>query len=114
MSDTKPAIGSKGGQMEEQSIEWLEDPLSHKYLRESYATCASRVRWAKRNFLKDGRLVGYATLLPDAPSVANGVFRRRIWWLKAGSDPYESSFPGEAVVPESVCAGKESCEGRKP
>lgn len=50
-----------------------------------------------------GRLVGYATLVADAPSLAGSdVFRRRVFWLKA-HDPYDARRPPvEAVDPLSV------------
>jgi hypothetical protein len=79
----------------ETEIVWLEDTDQLDYVRQSLD--------------RDGRMVGYAVLGPDAKaSRASGTFRRRVFWLlphDRDSQPdglYANSAPAEAVDPRTL------------
>ncbi|MFJ2061177.1 DUF6009 family protein [Streptomyces sp. NPDC087908] len=86
---------------------WLEDVTLLDYVRQSLDRLPTRV--GKPAYRRDGRMVGYATLSPDArASRASGTFRRRVFWLlphDRDTDPeglYACSAPAEAVDPETL------------
>lgn len=59
---------------------WLEDVSELDYVRQSLDRLPTRR--GKPAYHRDGRLVGYAQLGPQAkPSRSSGTFRRRVFWL---------------------------------
>ncbi|WP_267883673.1 DUF6009 family protein [Streptomyces sp. NRRL S-920] len=70
---------------------------------------------------RDGRMIGYSNLTPDAPrSADSGLFARRTFYLLPHDRPnrpddpecpYRVGSPLEAVDPRTVAAGK---AGSKP
>ncbi|MER5777624.1 DUF6009 family protein [Streptomyces sp. NPDC002039] len=94
---------------------WLEDVAELDYVRQSLDRLPTRR--GKPAYHRDGRLVGYAQLGPQAkPSRSSGTFRRRVFWLlphDRDSVPdglYASGAPAEAVDPTTLVAGS---KGRK-
>ncbi|MCX5078346.1 DUF6009 family protein [Streptomyces sp. NPDC054949] len=94
---------------------WLEDVAELDYVRQSLDRLPTRR--GKPAYHRDGRLVGYAQLGPQAkPSRSSGTFRRRVFWLlphDRDSVPdglYASGAPAEAVDPTTLAAGS---KGRK-
>ncbi|MEU4729593.1 DUF6009 family protein [Streptomyces sp. NPDC023588] len=94
---------------------WLEDVTELDYVRQSLDRLPTRR--GKPAYHRDGRLVGYAQLGPDAkPSRSSGTFRRRVFWLlphdrdTAPDGLYASGAPAEAVDPTTLAAGS---KGRK-
>ncbi|MET9760086.1 DUF6009 family protein [Streptomyces sp. NPDC006372] len=91
----------------ESEIVWLEDTDQLDYVRQSLDRLSTRK--GKPAYHRDGRMVGYAILGPDAkPSRASGTFRRRVFWLlphDRDSKPeglYAKSAPAEAVDPRTL------------
>ncbi|MGN5392505.1 DUF6009 family protein [Streptomyces sp. JL7001] len=94
---------------------WLEDVTELDYVRQSLDRLPTRR--GKPAYHRDGRLVGYAQLSPDAkPSRSSGTFRRRVFWLlphdrdTVPDGLYASGAPAEAVDPTTLAAGN---RGRK-
>jgi hypothetical protein len=93
---------------DEESIIWLRETASLKYVRE--AVVSSRYRKKRPGYCGAGELVGYATIRNDV-SASSGLFTRRIFLLMdhdwPNDGPYKESggFPCEAVAPASVKAG---------
>lgn len=94
---------------------WLEDVTELDYVRQSLDRLPTRR--GKPAYHRDGRLVGYAQLGPQAkPSRSSGTFRRRVFWLlphDRDSLPdglYATGAPAEAVDPTTLAAGS---KGRK-
>ncbi len=94
---------------------WLEDVTELDYVRQSLDRLPTRR--GKPAYHRDGRLVGYAQLGPQAkPSRSSGTFRRRVFWLlphdrdTAPDGLYASGAPAEAVDPTTLTAGS---KGRK-
>ncbi|MFC9816051.1 DUF6009 family protein [Streptomyces virginiae] len=94
---------------------WLEDVTELDYVRQSLDRLPTRR--GKPAYHRDGRLVGYAQLSPDAkPSRSSGTFRRRVFWLlphdrdTVPDGLYASGAPAEAVDPTTLAAGT---KGRK-
>ncbi|MEU9035354.1 DUF6009 family protein [Streptomyces sp. NPDC048352] len=94
---------------------WLEDVTALDYVRQSLDRLPTRR--GKPAYHRDGRLVSYAQLGPDAkPSRSSGTFRRRVFWLlphdrdTAPDGLYASGAPAEAVDPTTLSAGS---KGRK-
>ncbi|QYX83577.1 DUF6009 family protein [Streptomyces akebiae] len=94
---------------------WLEDIDGLDYVRQSLDRLPTRR--GKPAYHRDGRMVGYALLAPDAkPSRSSGTFRRRVFWLlphDRDTDPeglYATGAPAEAVDPRTLAPG---IKGRK-
>ncbi|MFI1286465.1 MULTISPECIES: DUF6009 family protein [unclassified Streptomyces] len=94
---------------------WLEDVTELDYVRQSLDRLPTRR--GKPAYHRDGRLVGYAQLGPQAkPSRSSGTFRRRVFWLlphdrdTVPDGLYASGAPAEAVDPTTLAAGS---KGRK-
>ncbi|WP_033820452.1 DUF6009 family protein, partial [Kitasatospora sp. MBT63] len=88
-------------------IRWLEDPEQLDYVRQSLERLPSRK--GRPPYHRDGRMVGYAMLGPEARSSrASGTFRRRVFWLLPHDRDlqpdglYASGAPSEAVDPRTV------------
>ncbi|MGW7276605.1 DUF6009 family protein [Streptomyces sp. NPDC054864] len=108
----------------EAELVWLEDIEDLDYVRQSLDRLPSRR--GRPPYHRDGRMVGYALLGPQAKaSRSSGTFRRRVFWLlphDRDSDPaglYASSAPAEAVDPRTLAAGSkgyktERSEGGPP
>ncbi|GHE51670.1 DUF6009 family protein [Streptomyces capitiformicae] len=86
---------------------WLEDFEQLDYVRQSLDRLPTRK--GKPAYHRDGRMVGYAILGPDAkPSRASGTFRRRVFWLlphDRDTEPdglYAKSAPAEAIDPRTL------------
>ncbi len=99
----------------ETELVWLEDIHQLDYVRQSLDRLPTRS--AKPAYHRDGRMVGYAILGPNArASRASGTFRRRVFWLlphDRDTEPqglYATGAPAEAVDPRTVTAGS---KGRK-
>ncbi|MFF4369399.1 DUF6009 family protein [Streptomyces sp. NPDC001594] len=90
---------------------WLEDISALDYVRQSLERLPNRQ--GKPPYHRDGRMVGYAVLGPDArPSRASGTFLRRVFWLlphdrdQQPDGSYAFSSPSEAVDPRTLVPGK--------
>ncbi|MGW5852403.1 DUF6009 family protein [Streptomyces sp. NPDC055254] len=99
----------------EVDLVWLEDVTELDYVRQSLDRLPTRR--GKPAYHRDGRLVGYAQLGPQAkPSRSSGTFRRRVFWLlphdrdTVPDGLYASGAPAEAVDPTTLTAGY---KGRK-
>ncbi|MEU6212193.1 MULTISPECIES: DUF6009 family protein [unclassified Streptomyces] len=99
----------------EVGLVWLEDVSELDYVRQSLDRLPTRR--GRPAYHRDGRLVGYAQLGPQAkPSRSSGTFRRRVFWLlphdrdTAPDGLYASGAPAEAVDPTTLAAGS---RGRK-
>ncbi|MEV6962425.1 DUF6009 family protein [Streptomyces sp. NPDC051207] len=94
---------------------WLEDVSKLDYVRQSLDRLPTRR--GRPAYHRDGRMVGYALLGPDAkPSRSSGTFRRRVFWLlphdrdSAPDGLYATGAPAEAVDPRTLEPGS---KGRK-
>ncbi|MFD1833192.1 MULTISPECIES: DUF6009 family protein [Streptomyces] len=94
---------------------WLEDIDRLDYVRQSLDRLPTRR--GRPAYHRDGRMVGYALLGPQAkPSRSSGTFRRRVFWLlphDRDTDPdglYTTGAPAEAVDPRTLAPG---CKGYK-
>ncbi|GGZ95204.1 hypothetical protein GCM10010371_63930 [Streptomyces subrutilus] len=99
----------------EVDLVWLEDITALDYVRQSLDRLPTRR--GKPAYHRDGRLVGYAQLGPQAkPSRSSGTFRRRVFWLlphdrdTVPEGLYNSGAPAEAVDPTTLTPGS---KGRK-
>lgn len=99
----------------ETELVWLEDITDLDYVRQSLDRLPSRR--GKPAYHRDGRLVGYAHLGPDAKaSRSSGTFRRRVFWLlphDRDTEPeglYATGAPAEAIDPRTLNPGR---RGRK-
>ncbi|KIF04306.1 transcription factor [Streptomyces sp. RSD-27] len=99
----------------EVELVWLEDVTELDYVRQSLDRLPTRR--GKPAYHRDGRLVGYAQLGPQAkPSRSSGTFRRRVFWLLPHDRDtlpdglYATGAPAEAVDPTTLAAGS---KGRK-
>ncbi|MFD9053473.1 DUF6009 family protein [Streptomyces zaomyceticus] len=99
----------------ETELVWLEDLDGLDYVRQSIDRLPTRR--GKPAYYRDGRMVGYAVLAPQAKSSpASGTFRRRVFWLlphDRDSVPdglYAMGAPAEAVDPRTIEPGS---KGRK-
>lgn len=96
----------------EVGILWLEDPKPFPYLREFCATCTAKKGWRKK-WGAGRRIVAVAELSAEAKTIQRRL-DRRAWYFDPRKDPYPGSDrPSEAVIPESITAGKESAHGRR-
>lgn len=91
----------------ETDLIWLEDIHDLDYVRQSLDRLPTRR--GKPPYHRDGRMVGYALLGPDARSSrASGTFLRRVFWLlphdRDGKPAglYSSGAPSEAVDPRTI------------
>jgi hypothetical protein len=91
----------------ETELVWLEDIEPLDYVRQSLDRLPSRRR--KPPYHRDGRMVGYAVIGPDArASAASGTFRRRVFWLlphdrdQQPDGLYATGAPSEAVDPRTL------------
>ncbi|MFI1869993.1 MULTISPECIES: DUF6009 family protein [Streptomyces] len=94
----------------EAGLVWLEDVSVLDYVRQSLDRLPTRK--GRPAYHRDGRMVGYAVLGPQAKSSrSSGTFRRRVFWLlphDRDSDPeglYATGAPAEAVDPRTLTAG---------
>ena len=100
---------------DEEGIVWIEDCSKLRYVRESVLPIPSRrapPSWKRRGFHKAGRMVGYVFLKPDVES-ENGMFYRRLFWLKPYDAPNDGPYkdggrPAEGADPRSIVAGQTS------
>ena len=99
----------------EDDLVWLEDISTLDYVRQSLDRLPTRR--GKPPYHRDGRMVGYALLGPDAkPSRSSGTFRRRVFWLlphDRDTDPeglYATGAPAEAVDPRTLAPGSKGCK----
>ncbi|MDR6980878.1 hypothetical protein J2X68_007620 [Streptomyces sp. 3330] len=108
------AMPQKGDLAQETEIVWLEDPMRLDYVRQ--ALDKVNTRRGKPRYERDGRLIGYSNLEPEAPRrIDSGLFARRIFYLlphdrpnRPGDPdcPYNVGSPLEAVDPRTVGAGQ--------
>ncbi|MEU5901912.1 MULTISPECIES: DUF6009 family protein [Streptomyces] len=108
----------------ENDLVWLEDITELDYVRQSLDRLPTRR--GKPAYHRDGRMVGYAILAPQAKaSRSSGTFRRRVFWLlphDRDTQPeglYATGAPAEAVDPRTLEAGSkgyktERSEGGPP
>ncbi|MER7000748.1 DUF6009 family protein [Streptomyces sp. NPDC000410] len=99
----------------EAELVWLEETDTLDYVRQSLDRLPTRR--GKPAYHRNGRMVGYALLGPEAkPSRSSGTFRRRVFWLlphDRDTEPdglYATGAPAEAVDPRTLAAGS---KGRK-
>ncbi|MFE1242101.1 DUF6009 family protein [Streptomyces tendae] len=92
----------------EAELVWLEDVDQIDYVRQSLDRLPTR-KGKPPPYHRDGRMVGYAILGPEAKaSRASGTFRRRVFWVlphDRDSEPdgrYAKSAPAEAVDPRTL------------
>jgi hypothetical protein len=93
----------------EAELVWLEDISDLDYVRQSLDRLPSRR--GRPAYHRDGRMVGYAQLGPQAkPSAASGTFRRRVFWLLPHDRDtdrrglYCVGAPAEAVDPHTLAS----------
>ncbi|MGJ5756559.1 hypothetical protein FB563_8305 [Streptomyces puniciscabiei] len=94
---------------------WLEDISGLDYVRQSLDRLPTRR--GRPAYHRDGRMIGYAILGPEAkPSRSSGTFRRRVFWLlphdrdTAPDGLYAIGAPAEAVDPRTLAP---RAKGRK-
>ncbi|MEU8975174.1 DUF6009 family protein [Streptomyces monashensis] len=99
----------------EVDLVWIEDISGLDYVRQSLDRLPTRR--GRPAYHRDGRMVGYALLGPQArPSRSSGTFRRRVFWLlphDRDSVPdglYATGAPAEAIDPRTLAPGS---KGRK-
>lgn len=92
---------------DEIELVWLEDVAQLDYVRQSLDRLPTRR--GKPAYHRDGRLVGYANLRPEAKaSRSSGTFRRRVFWLlphdrdTAPVGLYATGAPAEAIDPTTL------------
>ncbi|PKV77107.1 DUF6009 family protein [Streptomyces sp. TLI_146] len=91
----------------EDNVVWLEDTDRLDYVRQ--ALDKTTRRRGKPRYARDGRMVGYTELAPDAEADPDsGLQLRRVFFLlphDRDSDPdgvYQQGAPGEAVDPRTI------------
>lgn len=94
----------------ETELVWCEDIADLDYVRQSLDRVPSRKR--KPPYHRGGRMVGYATIGPEAKaSRASGTHLRRVFWLAPhdrDEEPdglYATAAPSEAVDPRTLHPG---------
>ncbi|MEF9915601.1 DUF6009 family protein [Streptomyces sp. P5-A9] len=99
----------------EVDLVWLEDISCLDYVRQSLDRLPTR--GGKPAYHRDGRMVGYARLSPEAKaSRSSGTFRRRVFWLlphDRDAEPdglYAKGAPAEAVDPRTLAARVRGCK----
>ncbi|MFJ8888498.1 DUF6009 family protein [Streptomyces sp. NPDC102402] len=95
---------------DEHELVWLENVEELDYVRQSLDRLPTRR--GKPAYHRDGRMIGYAQLSPQAKaSRSSGTFRRRVFWLlphDRDNDPeglYATGAPAEAVDPRTLMPG---------
>ncbi|MEV5681555.1 MULTISPECIES: DUF6009 family protein [unclassified Streptomyces] len=95
---------------DEAELVWLEDVSVLDYVRQSLDRLPTRR--GRPAYHRDGRMVGYAVLGPEAKaSRSSGTFRRRVFWLLPHDrdiDPeglYATGAPSESVDPRTLATG---------
>jgi len=85
----------------EAEVVWLDRSASvlGRYAREIIMKCSQRTNRPKTSY----KVFAYATLRPQAKSVAPGEFLRRVWCI---SDHNVDGNPMQAVDPKSITAGQ--------
>ncbi|MFF5011288.1 DUF6009 family protein [Streptomyces phaeochromogenes] len=98
----------------EAELVWLEDIGALDCVRQSLDRLPTRR--GRPAYHRDGRMVGYALLGPQAKSSrSSGTFRRRVFWLlphDRDSGPgglYAGSAPAEAVGPRTLAPSSTGC-----
>ncbi|MFZ4276798.1 DUF6009 family protein [Streptomyces arboris] len=93
----------------ETTLVWLEETAGLDYVRQSLDRLSTRR--GKPPYHRDGRMIGYALLGPEAKaSRSSGTFRRRVFWLlphDRDTQPeglYATGAPAEAVDPRTLAA----------
>ncbi|MDX3342683.1 MULTISPECIES: DUF6009 family protein [Streptomyces] len=93
----------------ETALVWLEETADLDYVRQSLDRLSTRR--GKPPYHRDGRMIGYALLGPEAKaSRSSGTFRRRVFWLlphDRDTQPaglYATGAPAEAVDPRTLAA----------
>lgn len=91
----------------EDELVWLEDTTTLQYVRQSLDRLPSRR--GRPPFHRDGRMIGYAVLGPDAKaSRQSGTFLRRVFWLAPHDRDgrpdglYATGAPSESVDPRTL------------
>ncbi|WP_331719415.1 DUF6009 family protein [Streptomyces sp. NBC_01187] len=91
----------------ESSVVWLEDLDGLDYVRQALDKTSRR--GGKPRYARDGRMVGYTELDPDAtPNPDSGLYQRRTFFLLPHDRPndpdglYQAGAPGEAVDPRTI------------
>ncbi|MFJ8982974.1 DUF6009 family protein [Streptomyces sp. NPDC102282] len=109
---------------DEAELVWLENVFELDYVRQSLDRLPTRK--GRPAYHRDGRMLGYAVLGPQArASRSSGTFRRRVFWLlphdrdTAPDGLYATGAPSEAVDPRTLAAGTkgyktERSEGAPP
>jgi hypothetical protein len=102
----------------ESGLVWLEDVDGLDYVRQSLDRLPTRR--GRPVYHRDGRMVGYAVLGPDAkPSRSSGTFRRRVFWLlphdrdAVPDGLYTRGAPAEAVDPRTLAPGRRGRRTRR-
>jgi len=96
----------------EVGILWLENPEPFPYLREFHPTCTAKKGWRKK-WAAGRHVVAVAELSSEAKTIQRRL-SRRAWYFDAKKDPYPGADrPSEAVIPDTIAAGKESVHGRR-
>lgn len=102
----------------EERLVWLEDIAPLDYVRQSLDRLPTRA--GKPAYHRDGRMVGYAVLLPRARSSrTSGTFLRRVFWLlphdRDGMPEglYHCGAPSEAVDPRMLAPGIKGCKTQR-
>ncbi|MFE5829092.1 MULTISPECIES: DUF6009 family protein [unclassified Streptomyces] len=95
---------------DESELVWLENVEDLDYVRQSLDRLPTRR--GRPAYHRDGRMIGYAQLSPQAKaSRSSGTFRRRVFWLlphDRDNDPeglYATGAPAEAVDPRTLAPG---------
>lgn len=95
---------------DEHELVWLENVEELDYVRQSLDRLPTRR--GRPAYHRDGRMIGYAQLSPQAKaSRSSGTFRRRVFWLlphDRDNDPeglYATGAPAEAVDPRTLTPG---------
>ncbi|MFF8618262.1 DUF6009 family protein [Streptomyces sp. NPDC015350] len=108
------AMPKEGDLAQEAEVVWLEDPEDLDYVRQ--ALDKVNTRKGKPRYERDGRLIGYTNLTPNAARRPDsGLFVRRTFYLLPHDRPnqpddpdcpYKVGSPLEAVDPRTVEPGK--------
>lgn len=116
MSHTKSSSGNwKGLPYDyEYEIQWAKDIVGLDYLRERKVKTRDRDGIPNRIYRGDYTIYGWSNIESGSPTMAGGMVKKRIFYLKDGDINSENpgdwrhGSPAEAIVPSSVSAGNES------
>lgn len=98
----------------EYEIQWDKDIIGLDYIREKMVRTRKRDGIPDRIHRDDYTIYGWSNINSDSPTMVDGLVEKRIFYLKDGDintdNPCDWRYgsPAEAVVPNSVEAGKES------